>query len=509
MPAKVCADLLITEFLADNSNGLADEDLQFSDWIEIHNNGPDPADLGGLFLTDDPALPARWEIPSFVLGAGEYTVIFASGKDRVGTELHTNFRLNRDGEYLALVDADGATVLHEYAPMFPPQDNDRSFGLVEPVAGAPQAAFGSPTPGAANDVSSAPGERVGFSPTSRAFSGSIQVSLTANSPTAQIRYTTNGTAPTASSALYASPITLNTSTRLRAQIFEPGRPPGPVASETYISADAGAMNATSNLPIVLLENFGGGKPNADTEAMIMIFDRDPETGLASMSGEPQMATRCRIRVRGSSTAGEAKYSMVWEAWDEFNADKDVTPLGMPEESDWILSGRYHWDQTLIHNEFMYSLSNQIGRYASRTRFVELYFNTGGGTFSSGDYFGVYSIQEKIKRDGDRVDVERLPDDDDTLPAISGGYVTKIDRADPGDVGFPAAAQTIRWVYPKEQEVTTAQRNYLQGYFNDFYAALQSPNFYEPDTGYEKYIDVDSWIDHHILNTIPKNSTPSA
>ncbi len=121
--------LVISEFMADNDAILADEDGDFSDWIEVHNATDEAVSLAGWSLTDQVDEPARWQFPDVSLSAGEYTVVFASGKDRreVEGELHASFRLSADGEYLALVGPDGAA--HEYANSFPRQRSDVSFGL--------------------------------------------------------------------------------------------------------------------------------------------------------------------------------------------------------------------------------------------------------------------------------------------------------------------------------------------------------------------------------------------
>ena len=120
--------------MAANRSTLADEDGAFSDWVEIHNPDTAPVSLGGYFLTDDAEDPVKWALPAVTLQAGERLVIFASNKDRrdAGGELHTNFRLNAGGEYLALVAPDGMTVVSSYAPFFPPQFDDQSFGLGVP-----------------------------------------------------------------------------------------------------------------------------------------------------------------------------------------------------------------------------------------------------------------------------------------------------------------------------------------------------------------------------------------
>ena len=126
-------NLAITEFLAINDNGHQDADGDTPDWFEVGNLGNSAVSLDGIFATDDAENLAKWRFPDIVLDPGELLVVFASGKNRAvaGQELHTNFGLGGGGEYLALVDIDGQTVLYEYSPTYPPQRPDVSFGLAE------------------------------------------------------------------------------------------------------------------------------------------------------------------------------------------------------------------------------------------------------------------------------------------------------------------------------------------------------------------------------------------
>jgi len=145
---------LITEFCASNSTRLQDEDGEYSDWIELHNAGPVSVDLGGWHLTDSAGNKTKWRLPSpTVVAPGGFLVVFASDKNRAvsGQELHTNFKLSAGGEYLGLVQADGQTVASEYAPAFPAQFNDVSYGLVfAPLVTSALAYFPEPSPGAPN-----------------------------------------------------------------------------------------------------------------------------------------------------------------------------------------------------------------------------------------------------------------------------------------------------------------------------------------------------------------------
>lgn len=119
---------LITEFMASNSLQL-DIDGDSSDWLEIHNPSTSALNLDGYYLTADPARLLRWRLPAQTIAAGGYLQLWASGKNRavVGSQLHTDFTLDADGGYLALLAAD-TTPVHEYAS-YPQQLTNVSYGL--------------------------------------------------------------------------------------------------------------------------------------------------------------------------------------------------------------------------------------------------------------------------------------------------------------------------------------------------------------------------------------------
>ncbi len=122
--------LRISEFLSDNASGLTDADGMTSDWLELENTSGAAVNLDGWFLTDDALVLNKWRIPAVTVLAGGRLVIFCSAKDRSNpaAELHTNFSLDAAGEYLALVQPDGLTVVSEYNP-YPAQRGDISFGV--------------------------------------------------------------------------------------------------------------------------------------------------------------------------------------------------------------------------------------------------------------------------------------------------------------------------------------------------------------------------------------------
>ncbi len=367
--------------------------------------------------------------------------------------------------------------------------------------------FQNSTPGTSNGTNQGlPAEAVAFSIPGRGFTGSLSLALSVSSPTAQMRYTTNGNTPTSSSTLYTgSPISITSSQIIRARAYETGLAPGPVIEEGYIELAASAASFTSDIPVVVMEKFSGGPSASNGKAYVFfaIFEPDPNTGITTLNKPYALGTRGGYKTRGSSSAGFEKKAYSIEAWNEDNRNKDIAPLGMPAESDWILNARSQFDPSLMRNALIYNLSNQSGRYAVRTRFVELFLNTNGGNLSYGtsssfDYDGVYTFMEKITRDKDRIDVERLPENVTSEPGIEGGYIMKIDRLDPGDGGLSAGGRTLGWVYPKEEDVTTEQANWLRDYLNAMNSSLSGNN-------YEDYIDPLAWADHHLHNVLALNA----
>lgn len=219
-----------------------------------------------------------------------------------------------------------------------------------------------------------------------------------------------------------------------------------------------------------------------------------------------------IEYRGSSSQLFDKKSYGFETWDEENEDMDYPLLGFPEEEDWIFYGPYS-DKTLIRNKLIYDLSNQIGRYASRTKFCELTINN--------QYMGVYVFMEKLKRDKNRIAIKKLENDDLDSINISGGYIIKIDKSDDenGEQVYNdfnafisnykpnyATYQSIwfNYEYPKPKDIHNEQKQYINSYFDNFEKALSGINFKDSLSGYRKYIDVASFIDFFILNELSNN-----
>jgi hypothetical protein len=141
--------------MAANSRTIAKStDGRYDDWLELHNLGDTEADLTGFTLTDTPANPTRFVVPAgYVIPPGGFLLVWADGMPELNessTDLHLNFSLNRDGEFIGLYAPDRAPVDHV---TFGPQSDDVSQGRF-PDATALVRFFLNPTPGAPNTLAS-------------------------------------------------------------------------------------------------------------------------------------------------------------------------------------------------------------------------------------------------------------------------------------------------------------------------------------------------------------------
>ena len=236
------ANVVINEFVASNRQSLRDGDGNTPDWIELYNGGTEAVFLDGWYLTDDRDNLRKWAFPSHtVLPAGGYLVVFASGQvadDTVDKDgcLHTNFALDKNGEYLALAHP-GGRVVHEFAPAFPPQEPDVSYGMwhTQPRY------FAVPTPGQPNEEAF-PGftAQTSHSHTRGFYDEPFDLRIFCTTPDVLIRYTLDGSEPTEQNGLLydpQTPIPITTTKHVRSVAFKPGWRTARVTTHTYIFVD--------------------------------------------------------------------------------------------------------------------------------------------------------------------------------------------------------------------------------------------------------------------------------
>jgi hypothetical protein len=215
-----------------------------------------------------------------------------------------------------------------------------------------------------------------------------------------------------------------------------------------------------------------------------------------------------IEFRGSSSQLFDKKGFGLETREANGDDLDVSLLGFPEEEDWVLHGPYS-DKSLIRNALLYDLAGKTMVWAPRVRMVELIIND--------DYRGVYLFTERVKRDNNRVDINKLDDDEISGNDLTGGYILKFDKTtgeDPNlEIGFLSnyTADTefeqeipIIYHYPKPEDIVAEQREYIVNWIHDFEDILMGDNWLDPEDGYASYLDLNSVADMFIFNEISRN-----
>src|SRR5436190_2982320 len=266
--------------------------------------------------------------------------------------------------------------------------------------------------------------------------------------------------------------------------------------------------ASSNLPVIVINTNGQAILNEPkiTADMGIVYNG---VGVRNNVTDPfnNFNGKIGIELRGStSQAFFPKKQYGIELRDAVGQSIDASLLGLPKKDDWVLFAPYN-DKSLMRDVLAYKLGRDLGRYASRYRYCELVLN--------GQYQGIYVLLEKVKRDKNRVNIDKLDPVEITGDNLTGGYIVKLDKVEGsgGDgwtSGYPPLGrkgnQTIyfQYEYPKQEDIATEQKLYIKDYMSAFENALAGNNFKDPNTGYAKYIDVDSFVDYFIANEISRN-----
>ena len=499
----------ISEFLADNQHNLQDKDGDHSPWIELYNAGSDTINLSGWFLTDDPRQPTKWRFPGVGILPSSYLTVFASGKNRTNdlADLHTNFRLNKAGGYLALL-GPSTNIVSDFKPAYPKQLRDISYGRVR---GEPEisGAFDEPSPGKPNQVAGAGfAPKVQFSQAGGSIMAPTTIELSCTSSKATVRYTLDGKLPNHGSPIYHNPIVLTNSTCVRARAYEEGLLPGPPEGQTYVMLSSNVLRFGTKLPILVMDTFGTDRSTSSRSSFVDLSFYEPVNGVTSLTNRATTVVRGGFHLRGSTSANMPQPPFALQFLDEFNHELHLPALGMPANSDWVLYAPTEFDPIMIHNPFVHQLSRDMGHYSPRTRFIEVFMVRHAGALTARDYYGVYVLEEKIKVGKHRVAIDRLGPEDLKEPEVTGGYLLKFDRLGPWESGLWAGGTSLVYVEPKEPVITlpqrASQRDYIRDYLDQFDQVLHSPNWKDPIQGYPAYVDVDSWIDFHVLEVLSGN-----
>ena len=408
----------VSEFLASNAGGIEDSEGQRHDWVEVFNPNPFTVNLKGYHLTDNPSNPTKWQFPSFSVPANGYAWVWASNRATPGEPLeipHTNFSLNTSGEYVGLVGRDGKTVVSQIpsawpaVAVYPVQAVDHSYGR----SGGGEGYFQVPTPGAANGTRFAGVTAEPVFSVSRGFYAAAQnLTITTTTPGAEVRYTTNGAAPTATTGTVLVPggfIGVSATRVIRAAAFRAGWVPSDVVTHTYLfpatQSTAGWLNASIATNALYAPQMVDALKQVPSMSMtvgpVTIDGASDKVGALEWidpAGGPGFVIPCGAKLFGGAFTNFAKKSYRISFKGEYGAGKLRFPLfagfdrglAATEEFDQIELRNGSHDMVdrgfYMSNIFTDATVLDMGSFAPHGRFVHLYLN--------GSYWGLYHLRER-------------------------------------------------------------------------------------------------------------------
>ena len=374
--------LVINEVMSSNDRWLRQPDGQYYDWAEIKNVSDESVLLSDYTLTDDPDEPERYRFPDLTLAPGENYVVILCGTAALNGDDHAHFSLNAQEDWLYLCDARQKAVdfVHVYGLPYL-----GSIGRTDGEAGF--FCFATPTPGKDNGSGArgvAPAPLADAAP--GAYDGVETLTVRLSGPEAEgaeIRYTTNGSVPTASSTLYEGPIELTATTILRARCFVPGALSSDTTTLSYF------LNEGHTLPIVSLV--------AEPRAMNRLYntteyiDGEIPANLSFFEDGSFFSIDCGVDLHGASSRwAYVKKSLKVSFRPRYDGSLSYDVFGDGEITDFVslnLRGGTMVSHALLRDEICSTAAIRTtdNVLALKTRYSVLYIN--------GQYWGIYAIRE--------------------------------------------------------------------------------------------------------------------
>ncbi len=471
----VAAQVVINEICASNRTGLTDGYGQREDWVELFNLTGAPLNIGGWYLTDKTSEPTKWQIPAGVnIPANGHIVFICSGRDAYdGTRWHTNFGISQMDEERITLTNDALITVDNYKLTTPTQRNHSHARLVS--GGLVWGKSTVPTPGAANSNTF---ERYAYKPSfsleAGYYPGAQTISLINNEPGSTIRYTTNGQAPTAASAIYTGPITVANTRVLRAAAFTSD----PLLRTSFVETNTYFIRAPHTMPTFSINGMvtyitNGTYSAGDQIVSVEYFD---ETGAFQweLDGE--------IRRHGNDSWAFPQKGFRIHTRDQFGTANEIDhPLFPPQYTDREKFGTVICKAAGSDN---YPFHNYLGSAHLRDGWIQTASQKGGLhldertynhqiTYFNGVYWGMYELRERLDKDFTEYYYDQGENDIDLLEYWGGLTI---------------------------EHGTNAGWNALYNYVNTNDLTIQANYDYVLTQ-----IDKDNFIDNFILNTFMVNS----
>lgn len=196
-----------------------------------------------------------------------------------------------------------------------------------------------------------------------------------------------------------------------------------------------------------------------------------------------------IHIRGNSTSGFKKKSY------KVKFDTKQTVLDMDKNKHWVLNAN-HDDKTMMRQYVGFEIARVLDgmHYSPEWRFVNFYLE--------GKYMGVYILGQNIRISKDRVNIDEIKTG---ATDITGGYILELDGREDSDASLIVptisvlGSRNFTLTEPDEKVVTKEHVDYISGYLTEAFETLRYPTTKE----YEKYFDMDSFVDWFVCAEIAK------
>jgi len=392
------SQVVINEFMASNAMTFPDivnyED--FPDWIELYNTTNKSLDISGWYLTDNLNNTEKFKIPEgSYIPANGYKIIFASGYEGSFTGfyyLHSNFKLSQDGEEIGLFNSNGQiidSIIYGY------QLTDISWGR-KPDGGDNWCYFGEPTP---NEPNTSPRITVPeytaapiFSKIGGFYNTPIEIIISTPTPNATIHFTTDCSVPTRNSLTYETPLTIDSTTIIRARVFKTNFLPGEIVSQTYFFNEI-----NNNLPTISLispPNFLWDKTYGIYENSIRSQSIPANFEYFDNNNNRHISQITDIRITGQASHQAPQKPFTISAKGKYGTDALNYPFfktrNLNSFQDIYLrnSGTPDAFFTMFRDALTHSIMiNNMDIECMAYQPTQLFLN--------GEYWGIYNIREKI------------------------------------------------------------------------------------------------------------------
>lgn len=537
--------LVINELMAstNSASGISDPQGEFDDWIEIHNYGDTSIDIGEMYLTDDLSNPKAWQIPAnrpaeTTIDPNSFIIIWADGDVADTPGLHAGFELSSGGEEIGLFEADGTTLTDSVT--FGDQVTNITYGRW-PDGDDDLRYFATATPGSANnDAYLGLVEDTQFNYNRGFYDAPFDLIITCATPDADIYYTTDGSdpieneMPSSTSITYTGPISVSSTSCIRAAAMKTGWRPTNIDTHTYIFVNdvltqspdgqapgpgwpTGSVNGQEinyGMDPDIVENdarYSDVVDDAllDIPSISLVTDLDhlfdPSTGIyvnayndgidwerpASVElihpdGSDGFQINAGLRIRGGYSRSGANPKHAFRLF--FRSDYGDSKLKYPlfedegvdefEKVDLRTAQNYSWsfgrwegyNNTMAREVFNRNLQREMGQPYTRSRYYHLYIN--------GQYWGIYQTQERAEA---RYAKSYFGGEVDDYDVIKGAW-TSIEVTDGNSTAY-----NNFWAVANSGFRSNSTYYRAQG--------LNPDGTVNPD--YPKYLDADNLIDYMI------------